>query len=279
VANEEHKYTPEEARDIERQAYILLDNFVGSLLEVFSPREWLTILVSDHGAVGYQSVFKVSEALKRAGLLVTKPRKDGSGETINLEKSKAVPQRYVYIYVNLKGRDATGIVEPEDYDQVVNEIIAALYDYTDPATGRKPVALALRREDARLIGLKGDRIGDVVYAIGSGFGGTIGGVHGVQISTATSQKGDMRSLLVMAGPGIKKGCPLERTVRIEDIVPTICYLTRIPVPAQAEGGVIYQALEDPEYLHKEIDTLRKNYARLENAYKMARAQTHSYGHD
>lgn len=76
----------------------------------------------------------------------------------------------MHIYVNLKGRNPGGIVDKKDYDDVVNKIIGALYDYTDPETRRKPVALALKKEDARIIGLCGDGVGDVVVAVRGGSG-------------------------------------------------------------------------------------------------------------
>jgi hypothetical protein len=69
---------------------------------------------------------------------------------------------------------------------------------------------------------------------------------------------------------------MERTAHLQDVVPTICYLARIPVPAQVEGGILYQALEEPNGLIEELNHLRKNYERLENAYERKRALTHQY---
>jgi predicted AlkP superfamily phosphohydrolase/phosphomutase len=37
-------------------------------------------------------------------------------------RSKAVPQREIYVYVNLKGRDPDGIVEPEDYEKLAGDL-------------------------------------------------------------------------------------------------------------------------------------------------------------
>jgi hypothetical protein len=45
---------------------------------------------------------------------------------------------------------------------------------------------------------------------------------------------------------VKRGAVLERTCWITDVVPTIRYLTGLPMPRHAEGAVIYQAREDPE---------------------------------
>ncbi len=100
--------------------------------------------------------------------------------------------------------------------------------------------MALKREDARLLGLYGDRIGDVVYAVSEYYGGT----HG-QLPTARDGIGSLRGLLVMAGAGLKRGYVLTRTVHATDIMPTVCHLTGLPVPKDAEGGIIYQALEEP----------------------------------
>lgn len=51
-------------------------------------------------------------------------------------------QRTCYVYINPKGRNPQGIVDPEEYEELREEIIDALYDYVHPETGRKPAALA-----------------------------------------------------------------------------------------------------------------------------------------
>ena len=53
-------------------------------------------------------------------------------------------------------------------------------------------------------------------------------------------------------------------------------LLDLPIPQHAEGGIVYQALEDPDAKMKELETLRKNYARLKRYYDVQQAQTHSY---
>ncbi len=152
------------------------------------------------------------------------------------------------------------------------EIIGALYDYTDPETGRKPIRLALKREDARLLGLYGDRVGDIVFAIA----GEYGDAHGPHLPTERFGIGSLEGLLIMAGPGIKKNHAMSRTVRLTDIVPTVCHLLDIPVPRDTEGAIMYQALEDPNAKLKELQDLRRNYDRLKNAYDKERALTHTY---
>jgi arylsulfatase A-like enzyme len=88
--------------------------------------------------------------------------------------------------------------------------------------------------------------------------------------------GSMKGLLIMAGPGIKKGFSLKRTVWLTDIVPTLCCLLDLPVPRDTEGAIIYQAFEDPNMKLKEAQSIRKNYARLKNAIDKEKALAHSY---
>lgn len=67
---------------------------------------------------------------------------------------------------------------------------------------------------------------------------------------------------MLAGPGVRRGVLLDRPSELADLVPTICYLAELPVPADCEGGPIYQALEDPDCKILELQACRRNYERL-----------------
>ncbi len=149
----------------------------------------------------------------------------------------------MHIFINLKGREPEGIVDPADYEQTQLEIIAALHTYQDRATGRYPFALALTRADAEMLNLWGDLVGDVVYALRPEFDGA----HGKQLPTAQLGIGGQHSTCIMAGAGIRQGAALQRQVRAVDIAPTLCYLLGLPMPKNVEGGVIYEALADPDW--------------------------------
>ena len=238
VARSEYR----QARNIERRTYKAIDDFIGKLLKI-RQKNRMVVLVSDHSAVTYRNDFRIDDVLKQAGLLVTKKTKEG--DVVDLERSKAVCQREVYIYVNLKGRNPGGIVEKKNYDEVVHKIIAALYDYTDPATQCKPVALALRKEDAGIMGLCGEGIGDVVVAVRGGYGRIPGDeVHGHRLPGAEHHGKKMRCLLLFSGAGIRKNARITRPVSLKDIAPTIAHLMKFPAPRDTEGGIIYQMLEE-----------------------------------
>jgi len=133
----------------------------------------------------------------------------------------------------------------------------------DKETGKRPFSLVLRREDARVIGLYGDRVGDIVYALRPEFGHE----HGQQLPTAKLGKGSLESVLVMKGPNIKKGIKLNEMVGLQDVVPTICYLMNIPFPKGCQGALIYDALEDPNWKTKKLQRLEKELKRWKAIYE------------
>ena len=268
-----------EYRAAELGFYQSLDRMVGTILKAVDEDETLVVITSDHGAVPTEGRFdkdyrwfSVGELLTKAGLTVLKKDPKTGRDVVDWAKTRAVAQRSVYVYVNLKGRDPNGIVRPADYDAVCDEIVRVLYDYTDPKTGKKPIALALKKNDARIIGLYGDRVGDVVYGVHP----EVAGEHGRQLTTGDYGVGDMRGLLILAGPGVKRGVALDRTAWLTDIVPTVCYLTGFPVPAQAEGAVLYQALTDPDLSGAAEARLRREMAKLDAIKSSERSLTHSY---
>lgn len=255
------------------------DRMLARIVEA-AGEDTLFVLVSDHGAVADGPTFNPYIPLIKAGLCVMEGQGDGADTTAleeqtalvhqvamehlgdkgskragtevlemasinlfnpDLKRSKAFPQRSIYIYISLKGRDPGGIVEPADYKKVQRQVIDTLYAYVDPGTGRRPVSLALSKQDARLLGLHGDQVGDVVYAIYPEFGGQ----HGPHLPTTEMGVGKLASLLAFNGPGFKQGYRMQRTCSLTDIVPTLCFLMGWPVPADTEGSVLYQALAGP----------------------------------
>lgn len=261
------------------------DEMIGRIMEA-AGKETLFVLVSDHGATPDGTLFNPYDALVPAGLSVLQEeeleapegvvglfleleKKIGALKQADLGRSKAVPQTMVSININLKGREPDGIVEPEDYEDVQQEIIDALYLYRDPVTGKRPVALALTKRDARILGLHGETCGDVIYALNPWFGQQ----HGHILPTARWGVGDLHGLLVFNGSGIKKGHRLDRTVWLTDLVPTVCYLLDWPLPEQAEGAVIYQAFKDPNFKIKETQKYKDALERMEAALGRERAES------
>ena len=226
-------------QEAELGVYQVCDRLAADLFSCADENETVFALISDHGAKATNGPMpNVNRILQDAGLLV----RDNEGN-IDWSRTRAIGQRVVWVYVNLKGRDPNGIVEPgAEYRQVQEEVIKTLTEYVEPTTGRKPLIFALRKEDARFINIYGDYVGDVVFAVSELFGPQ----HGPFLPTADWGLGSLRGVFALSGPGIKKGVELERNVWCLDLIPTLCYLTGWPMPQDAEGAVIFQALEHPD---------------------------------
>ncbi|MBI3973279.1 MAG: alkaline phosphatase family protein [Chloroflexi bacterium] len=233
------------------RTYQACDRWIGRLADALLDDETVICLVSDHGGTPTTyPLVNVADVLEQAGLLAYKQGtgsgggRRGRNREIDWSKTKAAPVGVVNIYVNLKGREPTGIVEPgQEYEQVRRDIIHALYTYREPNAGYCPFNLAVRREDAEVVNMWGDLVGDVVYATLPEFDGA----HGHQLPSARWGWGTQHTLFVLAGAGVKSNVHLGRQVRQVDVAPTLAYVTGIPTPAQSEGRIVMEALETPDW--------------------------------
>ena len=241
-----------EAERVERRIYTSEDRLLGRLMDLFG-RETAICVCSDHGATPLGPIFNPADALKQAGLCSYEPKAasgnywevyestEGFNYVLDTSKSQAVPQRYMFVYVNLKGKYPGGIVDPADYEKVRSKIIDALLDYRHPETGERPIFVAVRKEDAHVFGMGGEQAGDVVYALKPEYMAE----HGYGFPTGESGCGTLMNLLMFRGPNIKENYTYPRPRWLADIVPTLCYLTGNRIPDDTEGAPIYQIMEDP----------------------------------
>ncbi len=268
-------------QEVEARMYQSLDQAFADMAAA-APRRTLYAYVSDHGAKANGYKCNPGQILIDAGLTVLKEEDDPDAvahfaaytgrKQVDWSKTRAAASGSSYIWVNLKGRDPDGSVVPADYVQVQNEVIKALYDYTDPETGLKPIGFAFKKQDARFLDLYGDTTGDIVFCYADEYGSQ----HGPQFPSATDGMGDMRGLFALSGPGIRKGHVLERNVNLKDLVPTVCYLMDLPVPADCEGAVVYQALDDADAPLKERMRLQRHVDVLSGVAESEASMTHTY---
>ncbi len=236
--------------------YQSIDRMLGELLTL-ADDDTMFVIVSDHSGTGCpQPKQDTRKVLEEAGLTVYTTDPATGARKIDWSRTKAVFSCTVFCYVNLKGRNPDGIVEPEDYDKVVDEVVEALLDYKDPATGLHPYAAVLRKEDAAVLGMWGPMVGDVVFALRPEFDLE----HGAQLPTARIGELSIRSLLFMKGPNIRKGVHLERLTQIVGVTPTVAYMLGVPIPKQSEGPILWEAMEDPDFKEREIQALRDKLA-------------------
>lgn len=225
------------------RTYASIDALLGRVLEL-ADADTVVAVCSDHGGTPNQHrPVQIDEVLEQAGFVAYATDPATGRRRVDLDRTTALGVGLCHVFVNLKGREPRGVVEPSEYEATQRRVIDALHAYTDPTTGRHPFVLALTRADAEMLNLWGELVGDVVYALDPAFDGA----HGKQLPTARLGIGAQHSLFVLAGAGVRKGLALRRQVRVVDVAPTLSYLLGLPMPADVEGGVIYEALEDPNW--------------------------------
>ena len=225
--------------------YTQTDRYIGQFLHLLE-EDWTILVVSDHAQVSseYGRPLICSGAgcnvriMQELGLTYVKKDDNGNElKEIDWARTKAVANRANHIYINLKGRDKHGIVEPEDKYAVEEEVMTKLYGYRHPVTGQRIIALALRNKDAVLLGLGGPECGDIVYFTAEGYNGD----HSDSLSTTLGfADTSVSPIFIAAGRGIKQGFVTERYVRSTDLAPTVAFLGGVRMPAQCEGAPAYQ---------------------------------------
>ena len=234
-------------RDLIDEVYTANDAFIGEMMQ-YLDGDTTMFVVSDHGCMphsagdeypGIGTIGGIStKVMSDLGYTVTKRGENGKLD-VDWSKTRAVAKRSSHVYINLKGRDPEGIVEPEDYDQLVLDIISDLYNYRN-ADGKRVIAHCFTRDEMEYLGMGGIHCGDIFFQLVP----TFNNEHANVFSTVHHEGWSMQNLCIMGGAGLKQGAKIDRPVRITDIVPTICQLTDTKAPGNVEGGVIYQALAD-----------------------------------
>ena len=243
----------EKNHELMAETYRQTDRYIAQFLPLLD-EGWTIVVTSDHGLICDTNeegpalmgdAFGVNaKIMDELGYTVLKRDADGNIlKEIDWAKTKAVATGTNHIFINLKGRDPHGIVDPADKYQLEEEIINALYTYRDPKTNRRIITLAVRNYDALVMGCGGPEFGDIVYFLDDGFHR----VHGDAMSTKMDHGGHHTSvspIFIAAGAGIKKGVKTDRVIRQVDVAPTIATLLDVRMPAQCEGAPIYQIIED-----------------------------------
>jgi predicted AlkP superfamily phosphohydrolase/phosphomutase len=129
--------------------YVQLDGIVGKTIARLGPDD-LLVVMSDHGFTSWRRSFHLNTWLRDQGYLaVTDPqRTDDPGYFSNVDwsRTRAYALGLNGLYVNVKGREKDGIVEPAARAALASEIAGKLLATIDPATGKPAVTKVFTRE-------------------------------------------------------------------------------------------------------------------------------------
>jgi predicted AlkP superfamily phosphohydrolase/phosphomutase len=224
--------------------YRFVDRELAAILAL-CPRETLVLVVSDHGAKKMDGGICFNEWLRREGYLTltsnpTKPTPIGK-VPIDWSRTKAWGDGGYYgrLFMNVRGREPAGTIEPADYERVRSDLIAGIEAITDEH-GRGIGSRAYRPEDLyrAVNGVAPDLIvyfGDLDWRSVGAVG--MGGIHTFENDTGPDEANhDWYGIFVLSTAGAE--APLHGPlpdVSIYDVAPTLLSLLGQPVPEDLAG--------------------------------------------
>ncbi len=130
--------------------YVAFDGLVGYTLDNIGDDTTLIVL-SDHGFGSFRRSFHMNAWLKEHGYLTVRDenmREDpGFFVNIDLPLTRAYNAGLNALYLNVEGRESSGIVLPEQRTALIDEIAEKLLAEVDPATGQPAVTKVYKRDE------------------------------------------------------------------------------------------------------------------------------------
>jgi predicted AlkP superfamily phosphohydrolase/phosphomutase len=222
--------------------YRFMDEQVGSLLEVL-PEDAVTIVMSDHGARPMMGGLCFNDWLIREGYLALETTPT---QVIPIKEAKIDWPRttawgdggyYGRLFLNVKGREPQGIVEPASYEAVRDELIAKLE--VAPGPDGEPLGTRVFKPQDVYPDVKGVAPDLIVYFGDLGWR-SVGSVGNPSIYTYENDTGpdganhDRAGVFAMAGlPGQQTGEVSD--LNLVDVGPSILKLYGIETPEGAVG--------------------------------------------
>jgi predicted AlkP superfamily phosphohydrolase/phosphomutase len=143
------------------KAYQLMDAIVGDAMAAAERHNAVLIVVSDHGFASFRKAVNYDTWLVMNGYMTLKSGvqvkernvemlfdQGQFWENVDWSKTRAYAMGLGELYINMKGREAEGIVNPgAETEALKAELKKRLVEFTDPENGEKPVRRVLAREE------------------------------------------------------------------------------------------------------------------------------------
>ena len=223
--------------------YVLLDEQVGELLELVDD-DTIVFVASDHGGKPMKGAFCVNTWLEEQGLLKLKRPVEKvvrlNDADVDWENTVAWGWGgyYARIFLNLKGREEHGVVDPEDYERVRDDIAERLRSIRGP-DGEEWDTKVLKPEEI-YPECQGDPPDLMVYFDDLYWrsAGTMGQGNLYLPENDTGPDDavhDMMGLYVYYDPSRDLGGRVE-DLNILDVAPTLLRAMGLRIPADMEGS-------------------------------------------
>lgn len=243
--------------------YKFCDEQIGEVLSILDD-DTVFVLMSDHGVKRLDGRINLNEWLVQKGYMKLRepPEKPTPLRDLDVEWSQTLAWATGYtgqLYLNLKGREPEGVVDPADYDSTLNNLIEEIKAI--PRHDGKPMNTRIfKRKDV----YKGPCaqyapdififFDDLYYNIEEcvGFGGDI---YSYDTFLGEDDGGhSFYGIFASAGPGIPKLGKIADPTLL-DIAPTVLHLLGVPIPSDMEGRVL--VAEEDVYSEEDEEEVKR----------------------
>jgi len=242
--------------DAIERVYRKCDDFVGEVLARVGP-DTPVLIVSDHGFHSFRQSVNLNTWLVQEGFMAIQGQAPGEKklqdlfgggtfwENVDWSRTKAYAMGLGQIYVNLKGREGHGMVDPGESRSVQDDVASRLLTMTDPNTGARMVDAVYKRDDI----YSGDffaNASELQVGLADGYRvswqSTLGGSPpGLVYPNMKKWSGDHGSYDYKSTPGtLISSRPIPGAVtQIIDIAPTVLKYFGLTIPGDIDGKPIF----------------------------------------
>jgi predicted AlkP superfamily phosphohydrolase/phosphomutase len=241
------KYDPESKYlNVLKEFYKFIDVKIGELLDLLD-KDDKVIILSDHGIMKLNTRVNTTDWLIREGYMVLKEKiKDKTPFTLDMvdwSKTKvfAIGAYEAQFFINLKGREPEGIVEPEDYDDLINELSGKLVEIPGDWGEKLKTEILYKKKD-----YDGKHVDDapdmIVYFHGMQYGANSTLIGNDTLWSPSTAKGtddathSLQGVFIIKDNMNKNGDIGE--ISYLDVAPTVLHLLDTEIPGDMKGKVV-----------------------------------------
>ncbi len=244
--------------DAIERVYRRCDDFVGEVMARV-PEGTPILIVSDHGFHSFRQSVNLDTWLVQNGFMAIQGQTPGEKklqdlfgggtfwENVDWTHTQAYAMGLGQIYINLKGRERHGIVEPgEESKRLQDEIIHQLLAMTDPKTGARMVDAVYKADDV-YSGEFMKNAAELQVGFAEGYRvswqSSLGGSPpGLVYPNMKKWSGDHGSFDYKTTPGTlisSRPLSVDSARQIIDIAPTVLKYFGVPIPSDIDGRSLF----------------------------------------
>ena len=239
---------PSPFREAIEESYVQADTITGKVLDQLGERDTLFIM-SDHGFKSFRRGVNLNAWLLREGYLALKDGATGESEwlrEVDWEQTRAYAMGLAGLYLNVRGREANGVVAADEAQALKQELIEKLSGLRDEEAGALAIARVFDTEAVNP-GPYSDVGPDLTIGYAPGYRASWdaaqGKVAGAVIEDNTRRWSGDHCMDPQHVPGVLFcSLPLEASnAGIVDVAPTVLSLFGVQPPRYMQGRSLLPA--------------------------------------